>query len=77
MSISCISGVPKEVSRPSALLKKNTKSQIDPKGPTYIGVIKGLYRIMEKKMETLGPLKWIHRVIEGLCRDNGKENGNY
>ena len=33
--------------------------------------------IMEKKMETLGPFKRIYRVIWGLYRDNGKENGNY
>ena len=31
---------------------------------------------MEKKMETLGPFKGIYRVILGLYRDNGKENGN-
>ena len=28
-------------------------------------------------METLGPFKGIYRLILGLCRDNGKENGNY
>ena len=28
-------------------------------------------------METLGPLKGIYRVIYGLYKDNGKENGNY
>ena len=27
-------------------------------------------------METLGPFKGIYRVILGLYRDNGKENGN-
>ena len=36
---------------------------------------------METKMETLGPLKGIYRVIQGtillvLYWDNGKENGN-
>ena len=50
----------------------------------YVGIILGLYRgyfgIMEKKMETLGAFKGICRdyigVIWGLLRDNGKENGN-
>ena len=32
---------------------------------------------MEKKMETLGPLKGICRVIMGLSWDNGKSNGSY
>ena len=45
------------------------------------GIILGLYMgyigTMEKKMETLGPFKGICRVIYGLYRDNGKENGKY
>ena len=41
---------------------------------------------MKKKMETLGPFKgqgyigvyiYIYIYIEGLYKDNGKENGNY
>ena len=35
---------------------------------------------MVKKMETtiIVPLKWIeYGVIQGLYRDNGKDNGNY
>ena len=42
----------------------------------YMGII----GVMEKKMETLGPLKGVYRdywVILGLCWGNGKENGNY
>ena len=37
----------------------------------------GYIGIMEKKMETLGPFKGMCRVIYGLYRDNGKENGSY
>ena len=41
-----------------------------------------IIRIMENKMETLGPFKGIYRdyiggCILGLYRDNGKEHGNY
>ena len=35
---------------------------------------------MERKMETLGPLKGVYRdywVILGFYWDNGKENGSY
>ena len=28
-------------------------------------------------MEALGPFKGIYRVVLGLYRDNGKDNGNY
>ena len=38
----------------------------------YIGLYWGYVGIMEKKMATT-----TYRVLLGLCRDNGKENGNY
>ena len=32
---------------------------------------------MKNKMKTIGPSKGIYRVILGIYRDSGKENGNY
>ena len=38
----------------------------------YIGSYWGCVGIVEKEMETTS----VYRAMLGLCRDNGKENGN-